>query len=188
MPTTNSKFAGLPQHLVSEGILTDAAMKTAQVQSQQQRIGLVTYLVDNKLVSAFTLAQMLSQAFDDPFFDLNVLNNEHVPKDLVDEKIVRKFNALPIFKRGQRLFIALSDPSRLDAIDAIAFNSRMSVETVVVEEDKLKKRIDSLYEDKMQSFSSFADSDLDVGFGDDAEDENETKLTDGVDEAPVLLI
>lgn len=184
MPTANSKFGGLPQHLVSEGILSEAVMKTAQVQSQQQQISLVTYLVDNKLVNALTLAQMLSQAFNDPFFDLNVLNNEHVPKDLVDEKIVRKFNALPIFKRGQRLFIALSDPTRLDAIDAIAFNSRMSVETVVVEEDKLKKRIDSLYEDTMQTFDSFSDSDLDVGF--DGEEDNETNINEGVDEAPVV--
>ena len=186
MPTTNIKFVGLPQHLINEGILSDVLMKTAQVESQRQQIGLVSYLVDNKMVSAYILAQLFSQAFDDPFFDLNMLSNEHMPKGLVDEKIVRKFNALPIFKRGQRLFVALSDPTRIDAIDAIAFNSRLSIEIVVVEEDKLKKRIDSLYADTMQSFDSFGDSDLNVDFDDGTDDDNETKLSDGVDEAPVV--
>lgn len=188
MSITTSKYGGLAQQLISEGIVSEANMKTAQTESQQQQIGLVSYLVDNKLADAYHLAQMLSQAFGDPLFDLDALSLDVIPKDLVDEKIVRKFNALPLFKRGQRLFVALSDPTRIDAIDAIAFNSRLSIETVVVEEDKLKKRIEAVYADSMQSFDSFSDSDLNVGFeeGDDATDEGETKLSDSVDEAPVV--
>ena len=186
MSITSNKYGGLAHQLISEGIVSEANMKTAQSESQQQQIGLVSYLVDHKLADAYHLAKILSQAFGDPLFDLDALSNDVVPKDLVDEKIVRKFNALPLFKRGQRLFVALSDPTRVDAIDAIAFNSRLSIETVVVEEDKLKKRIESLYADTMQSFDSFNDSDLNVDFDDGNEDENETKLTDSVDEAPVV--
>ncbi|SNT71172.1 type IV-A pilus assembly ATPase PilB [Psychrobacter sp. LV10R520-6] len=186
MSTTTSKFGGLAQQLVSEGVVSEAHMKTAQTESQRQQIELVPYLVDNKVAKAYQLAQMLSQAFGDSLFDLNALSNDVIPKDLVDEKIVRKFNALPIFKRGQRLFVALSDPTRIDAIDAIAFNSRLSVEIVIVEEDKLKKRIDSVYEDSMQNFGSFADSDLNIDFEETSDDEGETKLSDSVDEAPVV--
>ena len=188
MSIATSKYGGLAQQLISDGVVSEANMKTAQIESQQQQIGLVPYLVDNKLADAYQLAQMLSQAFGDPLFDLDALNVDVIPKDLVDEKIVRKFNALPLFKRGQRLFVALSDPTRVDAIDAIAFNSRLSIETIVVEENKLKKRIESAYADTMQSFDSFSDSDLNVGFEDDDEDkeDGETKLNDGVDEAPVV--
>ncbi|WP_201615574.1 type IV-A pilus assembly ATPase PilB [Psychrobacter urativorans] len=186
MSTTIIKFGSLAQQLISEGVINEAHMKTAQTESQQQQIGLVTYLIDNKMADAYSLAQLLSQSFDAPFFDLNVLNNDVTPKDLVDEKIIRKFNALPIFKRGQHLFVALSDPTRIDAIDAIAFNSRLSVDTVVVEEDKLKKHIDSIYADTMQNFGGFADSDLNVDFEDSEDDEGETKLNDSVDEAPVV--
>lgn len=185
MSITASKYGGLAQQLISEGIVSEAHMKTAQTESQQQQIGLVPYLVDNKLANAYQVAQMLSQAFGDPLFDLDALSLDVIPKDLVDEKIVRKFNALPLFKRGQRLFVALSDPTRIDAIDAIAFNSRLSVETIVVEEDKLKKHIENLYADTMQSFDSFSDSDLNVDF-DEGKEEAETKLSDGVDEAPVV--
>lgn len=188
MSIATSKYGGLAQQLISDGVVSEANMKTAQVESQQQKIGLVPYLVDNKLADAYHLAQMLSQAFGDPLFDLDALNVDIIPKDLVDEKIVRKFNALPLFKRGQRLFVALSDPTRVDAIDAIAFNSRLSIETVIVEENKLKKRIESAYADTMQSFDSFSDSDLNVGFedGDEDKEDGETKLNDGVDEAPVV--
>ncbi|WP_201579260.1 type IV-A pilus assembly ATPase PilB [Psychrobacter sp. Pi2-52] len=188
MSIATSKYGGLAQQLISDGVVSEANMKTAQIESQQQQIGLVPYLVDNKLADAYQLAQMLSQAFGDPLFDLDALNVDVIPKDLVDEKIVRKFNALPLFKRGQRLFVALSDPTRVDAIDAIAFNSRLSIETIVVEENKLKKRIESVYADTMQSFDSFSDSDLNVDFENPDEDteDGETKLNDGVDEAPVV--
>ena len=188
MSIATSKYGGLAQQLISDGVVSEANMKTAQIESQQQQIGLVPYLVDNKLADAYLLAQMLSQAFGDPLFDLDALNVDVIPKDLVDEKIVRKFNALPLFKRGQRLFVALSDPTRVDAIDAIAFNSRLSIETIVVEENKLKKRIESAYADTMQSFDSFSDSDLNVGFedGDEDKEDGETQLNDGVDEAPVV--
>ena len=185
MSITASKYGGLAQQLISEGIVSEAHMKTAQTESQQQQVGLVPYLVEHKLANAYQLAQMLSQAFGDPLFDLDALSSDVIPKDLVDEKIVRKFNALPLFKRGQRLFVALSDPTRIDAIDAIAFNSRLSIETVVVEEDKLKKRIENLYADSMQSFDSFSDNDLNVDF-DEGKEEAETKLSDGIDEAPVV--
>ena len=188
MSITNSKYGGLAQQLINDGVVSEANMKTAQTESQQQQIGLVSYLVDNKLADAYQLAQMLSQAFGDPLFDLDALSTDTIPKDLVDEKIVRKFNALPLFKRGQRLFVALSDPTRVDAIDAIAFNSRLSVETIVVEDNKLKKRIESVYADTMQSFGSFSDSDLNVDFENPDEDseDGETTLNDGVDEAPVV--
>ncbi|WP_350561812.1 type IV-A pilus assembly ATPase PilB [Psychrobacter sp. CAL346-MNA-CIBAN-0220] len=186
MPTTTDILGGLAQRLVRAGIVSDIHMETAVAESQQQQISLVTYLVDNKIANAYQIAQKLSRAFGDPLFDLDALNGDIIPKDLVDEKVVRKFNALPIFKRGQRLFVALSDPTNIDAIDAIAFNSRLSVETVVVEEDKLRRLIDSTYADVMQSFGGFADSDLNIDLDDPEGDEDKTKLADRVDDAPVV--
>lgn len=186
MSITVSKFGGLAEQLVSAGLVSEQDMHSAQIEAHQQQIGLVPYLVDNRLADAYKLAWLLSESFGDPLFDLDALNNSVIPKDLVDEKIVRKFNALPIFKRGQRLFVALSDPTRIDAIDALGFNSRLSIETVLVEENKLKKRIDSVYADTMQSFSSFADSDLSIGFDEVGESEAEIRLRDSVDEAPVV--
>jgi type IV pilus assembly protein PilB len=187
MSTAVSNFGSLAQQLISAGVVSETNMQTAQTEAQQQQIGLVPYLVENKMADAYELANLLSKSFGDPLFDLNALEADIVPKDLVDENILRKFNALPIFKRGQQLFVALSDPTRIDAIDAIAFNSRLSVATVIVEEDKLKQRIETIYADTMQSFSGFADSDLNVDFEGSNEDEDgETQLNTSVDEAPVV--
>ncbi len=186
MSTAISKFGSLAQQLISAGLVSEANMQTAQAESQQQQIGLVSYLVEHKMANAYEIARLLSQSFGDPLFDLNALEENITPKDLVDENIVRKFNALPIFKRGQQLFVALSDPTRIDAIDAIAFNSRLSVAAIVVEEDKLKRRIEKIYADTMQSFSGFADGDLNIDFEDSGEEDNETQLNTSVDEAPVV--
>lgn len=186
MSTAISKFGSLAQQLISEGVVSEAHMQTAQAESQQQQIGLISYLVEHKMANAYELAKLLSQSFGDPLFDLNALEDNITPKDLVDESIVRKFNALPIFKRGQQLFVALSDPTRIDAIDAIAFNSRLSVAAVIVEEDKLKQRIDKIYADTMQNFSGFADSDLNIGFENSDEEEGDSNLNSSVDEAPVV--
>ena len=186
MSTMTNKFGSLSQQLIHAGVVNEENIKKAQAEALQQQVSLVSYLVDNKMASAYQVAKLLSEAFGDPLFDINALNNDHIPKNLVDEKVVRKFNALPIFRRGQRLFVALSDPTRVDAIDAIAFNSQLAVETVVVEEDKLKKRIDSVYADSMQNFDSFSDGDFNVDLEDTEAEDGETKLSDGVDEAPVV--
>ena len=188
MASATGTFGSLAQQLIQAGVVSEAHMTTAQQESKQQKIGVIPYLVEHKMAKAYDLAMVLSQSFGDPFFDLNVINSSVLPKDLVDEKIVRQFNALPIFKRGQRLFVALSDPTRIDAIDAIAFNSRLSVETVVVEEDKLKKRIESFYADSMQSFSSFSDGDFNVDLDDNSNEDSDdgTSISDNIDEAPVV--
>lgn len=182
MSTTTMRFDGLAEQLVSAGVISAEHMQSAVAESQQQQLGLVSYLVANRLASAYELAKLLSASFGTPFFDLDVLNNSVLPKALVDEKIVRKFNALPIFRRGQRLFIALSDPTRTDTVDAIAFNSRLSVETVLVEEDKLQQRIDSIYINTMQNFGA---DPLDIDFAEFKDDAGAGRVG-SVEEAPVV--
>lgn len=185
MSTASNQFGGLAYRLVQTGLVNDSVMETALTEAQQQKVSLVSYLVENKHAPANKLAQQVAIEFGDALFDLSVLSKDSIPKDLVDEKIVRKYNALPIFKRGQRLFVAMSDPSRLDAIDAISFNARLSVETIVVEEDKLKKYIESVFADSMDSFSNFAEGDLAVDL-EEGEENQETNLSSDAEEAPVV--
>ena len=186
MSTTATSFGGLAHRLVQEGLVDSDKMHKALRDSQQQQMGLIPYLVEHKIVPADQVATLVSKEFGDPLFDLDALNIDNVPKNLVDEKIVRKFNALPIFKRGQRLFVALSDPTRIDAIDAISFNAKLSVDTVVVEENKLSKLIEKVFADSMDTFSNFADGDLAVDIEDPDDSETEVNGADGVEEAPVV--
>ena len=186
MSATTTSFGGLAHRLIQEELVNSTQMQTALKESQQQRVGLIPYLVDNKIAPADKIAAVVSKEFGDALFDLSVLNTETIPKNIVDEKIIRKFNALPIYKRGQRLFVAMSDPSRMDAIDAISFNARLSVETVVVEENKLKKCIENVFADSMDNFSNFAEDDLAVGIEEQSDSDTNLDIANSVDEAPVV--
>lgn len=179
-------LGGLAHLLVSHGLLTAESMTKALSESQQQQISIVPYLVDNKLAAANQIARLLSQEFGDPLFDLNALDVDVIPKDLVDEKIVNRYGALPLFRRGQKLFVGLSDPTRLDAIDAIAFNAKLSVETVVVEEDKLKKMIERAYTSS-GSLGDFGNVDLSADIDDHDKDDDATDVNEaGGEDAPVV--
>lgn len=167
---TTPVFGGLALILVRDGLVSQDAMHKALEAAQQQNLSIVNYLIDNKLAPANKIAALISKEFGDPLFDLNALHIDTIPKELVDQKTVNRYGALPLFKRGNRLFVGMSDPTRLDAIDAISFNAKMPVETVVVEEDKLKKTIETVF-----SGGSFDNLDNigDMEYGDDGGDEDE---------------
>lgn len=173
-------FGGLARRLVNDGIVTAVNMQRAIAESQREKITLVTALVNNLGVSATQIAKIMSLEFGDPLFDLDALDNAQIPKDVVEEKIIRQFGALPIFRRGNRLSVALSDPTRVEAIDAIRFNSKLNVDTVVVEEDKLQRLIDKLY----AGASDFGNFGTDEGMDFDLETEHPDSLNNSDDDAP----
>ncbi|MDO4896586.1 MAG: type IV-A pilus assembly ATPase PilB [Moraxella sp.] len=179
----STNFGGLAHILVSNGLIEPNKMTQALSDSQTQQMALVPYLVENKLVNAGQIARLLSQVFGDPLFDLNALADDVIPKDLVDEKTVSRYGVLPLFKRGQKLFVGLSDPTRLDAIDAISFNANLSVETVVVEEDKLRKKIEAVYASGMGG--DFGDVNL-SGEIDDGALDTEDDDTQDQEDAPIV--
>ncbi|TWV83041.1 type IV-A pilus assembly ATPase PilB [Moraxella sp. VT-16-12] len=177
-------FGGLAHILVSNGLIEPNKMMQALTDSQTQQVALVPYLVENKLVNASLLAHVLSREFGDPLFDLNALSDDVIPKDIVDEKTVNKYGVLPLFKRGNKLFVGLSDPTRLDAIDAIAFNANLSVETVVVEEDKLRKKIESVYAGGMGS--DFGDVNLSGEIDGGIEEDDGGTESESKEDAPIV--
>lgn len=180
-------FGGLARQIVNEGLVSAEVMQRAITDAQMEKLTLINYLVTKKLAKADKIAWVVAREFGDSLFDLNTLDPAVIPKDVIDEKIVRQFSAVPIFKRGSRLFVAMSDPTRVDALEAIRFNSRLAVEAVVVEEDKLAKLIERQYEG--MSAAEFS------GFGGEADLDLETESTDekntdngiaGAEEAPVV--
>ncbi|WP_066804106.1 type IV-A pilus assembly ATPase PilB [Moraxella oblonga] len=182
-------FGGLAHLLVSNQLVAPDAMQKALAESQQQNMALVPYLVENKLAPAGKIASLLSHEFGDPLLDLNALAPDSIPKDLVDEKVVNQYGVLPLFKRGNRLFLGMSDPTRLDAIDAIAFNTKLSVETIVVEEDKLKKTIENAYGGGGLGDLGDVDLSADIDGGNDDDDDNGQAIDvndTGGDDAPVV--
>lgn len=186
-PVTFS-FSGLAKRLATDGILAPDQIQKAQQEAQKEQLSLVNFLSTRKLVKSLQLAWLVATEFGDPLFNLDAIDNESMPASLLDEKLIRKYNALPIYKRGNRLFVAMSDPTMLDAVDAIRFNTGLNVETVAVEDDKLLALIDRFLEGKNASNLDGLDEDLediDISGGDPVEAEDDGGSS-AEDDAPIV--
>ena len=187
--TGTINLSGLARQLVQQGILTETAAAQAWQGSQKEQIPFIGYLAQNKIVKSSTLAFAVAAEFGDPVFDLDCLDPDAIPQAQLNEKLIRQFNALPIFKRGNRLFLALSDPTRLDAIDAFRFNTGCTVETIIVEADKLSKLVEKILEGKSNASMEGLDADLDdidISSGDEAPAKDDGNTGNAEDDAPIV--
>jgi len=167
------KLSGLSRKLVSDGLLDEEKAINALKSAREAKITFTQYLVDNNILTAKKIAMEASAEFGLPVFDLDALDLEATPRDIVDDKLIQKHHAVPLFKRGNRLYIGISDPTNLAAIDDIKFQTSSNTEAVLVEADKLSKVIEKMLEEADEDFDEGLDEDLD-----------ELEFTE-TDEAPV---
>ncbi len=180
------QFGGLLKCIVQEGLLTETQAQEYSVAAQKNKTPLISYLVNTKKIDAKSIAAYASAEFGVPFFDLSAVDKSILPSNLVSEKIIRQHHALPLFKRGNRLFIALSDPTNFQALDDIKFHTRLSTEIILVEEDKLMNAIDVFLDAADTSMTDLLDSDLEnieLSGGDELPLEEDTS---DVDDAPIV--
>jgi len=189
MATTESKvrLSGLARCLVNAGLLTEADASAYHEQALNKDVPFVTFLVNKGLLDSRSIAICASQEFGIALFDLAVMDMERAPLGLVSEDLIQRHHALPLLKRGNRLFIALSDPTNLAALDEIKFHTRLNIETILVEEDKLTKGIDVLMEAANTAMNELLDEDLEnleisTGEGESITDVSEADVND----APVV--
>ena len=185
--TPNFQLNGLARRLVADGLLAEEAAREAQSASLKRRTPLVSYLVENQMAAASGIAEAACQEFGVPLFDLKAMELEPNTVKMVEEKLIRHHRALPLFKRGNRLFVAVSDPTNLQALDEIKFHTGVSTESVLVEEDKLSQAIERSLEGLEGSMEGLLDEDLenlDVSAADD-DDAGDVSESD-IDDTPVV--
>jgi type IV pilus assembly protein PilB len=178
--------AGLARRLVRDALLSERQAQAAHEESTRRRQPLVQYLVEQKLVESRRIAIAASQEFGVPLLDLDAMDTLDLPLALVDERLIRKHHALPLHRRGNRLFVGISDPTNDRALEEIRFNTGMSTAAILVEEDKLAKAIDRAMDAQDTTMSNFMDTDLekiDIAMDDDEQGDDSDA---NVDEAPVV--
>ncbi len=188
MASTNARInlSGLGRKLINDGLLSQEDALKAAEGAQKEKLPFVSYLTNKKLINAKQLAMAASQEFGVPVFDLATMELDNEVTKLVDEKLIRAHHALPLFKRGNRLFVAVSDPTNLVALDEIRFHVSAHTEAVLVEEDKLAQMIDKAMAANDTSMDELGDSDLDdLDISAEEEEKPDTKDTE-VDDAPVV--
>ncbi|WP_417501103.1 type IV-A pilus assembly ATPase PilB [Marinobacter sp.] len=184
---SNITLTGLARRFVDDGLLDEATAKDAFLQASQNRIPLITYLTQNQLADSAKLAFSAAMEFGVSVLDLSSYLPEMMPEGVVDEKLVRKHNALPLYKRGNRLFIAVSDPTNLQALDEIKFNTGLSTDAILVDDAKLRDAIDKHLESQDTTMGDLDDTDLEgvETEGEDQDDDGVSAQSD-VDDAPIV--
>ncbi len=190
MATPNAKIqlGGLARKLVQDGIIEESNAIDAQAAAIKSKIPFISYIVQQKLADSHKIAEAASTEFGVPVVNLDAIDIEADVIKLVKESLVRKHNTLPLFKRGNRLFIAVSDPTLLQAIDEVKFHVGMSTEAILVEEDKLQRVINKSMEDNDTSLSELTDGDYDdLDYVDEDAEANADDASDSdIDDAPVV--
>jgi len=157
----NPALSGLARRIVQDQLLDATTAAKASQQANQEKIPFITHLVQKKLVSARDLAMVCAEEFGYPFFDLLAIDKDIQPQDLVSEKLIRQHNVMPLFKRGSRLYLAISDPTNQQALSDIQFNTGLMTDAVIVEDDKLHTAIEKYLDSATGGLGDMGDADLD---------------------------
>jgi type IV pilus assembly protein PilB len=186
---TGAFLGGLARRLVTDGLLTEEKAREIQQKAVKSRESFVSLLVQDKVVPARKIADTASREFGIPLIDVLSLDLGQAPIKEVSEKLIRDHRALPVFVRGKRMFVAVSDPTNLQALDEIKFNVGMATEPVLVEEDKLGKAIDqalSAVNTSMEGLDDDADLDnVELSAGEDTSGGAEVSSADA-EETPIV--
>ena len=153
----------------------------------QQKKPFIRYLVEDKNYNAVSIVSILSRSFGYPHIDLKNFDTSLVPEGIRNEKLIHKHNALPLFLRGKVLFVAMSDPTNLDALEEIQFNTGFATELVLTDENSLQSCIDKVLEEENEALG-ITDidaqelSDIDV-----QEERKEDDVAEDKDDAPIVV-
>lgn len=183
-------ITGLARRLVADKLLQHDTASAACMDAARAKIPLVRHLVKNQVLASDVIARAAAQAFGLPLFDIRAFDPARIPLSCVDARLIRKHNVLPLQKYGTRVLLAVSDPSDINAVNEIKFQTSAALDLIVVEDDKLQALIDELFtvkpEDPGRNFSDLDNMGLEDFAVGVVEDTAEGELDEVQDEAPIV--
>ncbi|HEY9146595.1 MAG TPA: type IV-A pilus assembly ATPase PilB [Thiobacillus sp.] len=135
-------ITGIARRLVLDGLLSEADARKALDEASTQKRPVHVYLLEKKLVNAAGIAGAQAVEFGMPLFDASALDLNQAATKLVSEELITKHQVLPLYKRGNRLFVGIADPTNTRALDEIKFAANLTVEPILVDEDRLRRTIE----------------------------------------------
>jgi type IV pilus assembly protein PilB len=183
-----TSIGGLALRLVRDNLLSSSDAERIQSEATAQRVPFVTQLVQSKKLDSTTVAKVASDEFGVPLFDIASLDLEIAPVNLVSEKIMNRHRVLPLYKRGVRLFVAIADPTNIQALDEVKFHTGLTTEPILVEEAKLSQAIEKILD---ASDTSLQDLAADEGLESleilaDEDDKGSRSDEEGVNDTPIV--
>jgi len=185
-----SSLTGLARALVQQGKLRPDRAESLARKAAQSNTLFIDELVgaaDATGLHAGQIARFAAETFGHPLLDLAAIDTDQLPRDLIDKKLVGSLRVLAIRKRGNRLAVGVSDPTNVQALDQVKFQTQLALEIVVVEHDKLLKLIESATQTAAQSLEKLVDDDIDFGeLLTEAPDTTQDESAIDIDDAPVV--
>ena len=188
--TKPALLTGISARLVADSVITTEQAQTAIREASKKKISLISYLSQALDIDSYELAEIASAEFGVPLLDLSAIDRSTFPDKLVSAALMSKHQTIPIFRRGNRLFIALADPTNIAALDEIKFATGISTEAVVVDERVLARLLTELL-DQQNSLNSEMDqlgdsTEFDLDIVDETASDIEDTDTSAVDDAPIV--
>jgi type IV pilus assembly protein PilB len=185
--TQSIRLSGLARRLITDGLLSEDEALSAQKNAKEANQPFASYLVRNKILDSHAIALVASQEFGVPLFDIDAMNMEMAGTLLIKENLIRKHHALPLYQRGNRLHVAMSDPTNLQALEEYQFSTGMNTFAVLVEEKKLTAAIERALDQTEEKFDNFDGADLDdIDLGPDDVNDGKDPATSEADETPIV--
>ncbi len=187
-PLSSVALPGLARALVFAGKLGQKAAEEIFLKAKNGRTSFIAELTGSGAVSASDLAHVMSASFAAPLLDLNAIDVQRLPKDLLDAKICQAYRIVVLCKRSNRLVVATADPSDQEAAEKIKFSTQLSVDWVIAEYDKLSKMVEASSVTATEAMENLVgdDFEFDEEAAEASTDEQADKAASDVDDAPVV--
>lgn len=187
MPTTGLHL-GLSTLFIRKKLLTEEQLSEAVTLSRKNRQSLVTTLVASKFLSAREIAELCYEEYGTPLLDLNEFNVSTIPEEFLNKKLIDKHRCLPLFKRGNRLYIGTSDPTNIPALEDFQFSAGLHAEAILVEDDKLAKALEKILEEDISALDlGGLDEEALAGIEVADTDKRPENDNEGADDAPIVI-
>ena len=182
-----SSLSGLARALVQAGRIKEAEAEALLSQAAASNTTFIEQLVSSRKAAAADIARFAADTFGYPLLDLSAFDDAHIQQATIDRKLIATHRVIPLHKRGNRLSIAIADPTNLRALDEIRFQTGMAVDPVIVDESQLSPLVAKFSESAEDTLKNLTNEDINLDFGDD---EAAEKVDDAaaleVDDAPVV--
>ncbi|MBL1376813.1 type IV-A pilus assembly ATPase PilB [Zobellella iuensis] len=185
----NSIRSGLARSLAAASLLSPDELDRAQSQARQEGKPLSTVLVEQHLLPSSTLARFCEQEFDLPLVDLNDVEPDQLPPQYLSMDLIERHHAVPICLQGKVLYLAMSDPTDVAALEDFSFRFNLVTDALLVEEDKLQQLLTRLHQGGRNGgldLEHIEDTDISGLELDDGPAEHDADMDNTDDDAPIV--
>lgn len=183
----NTPLSGLARALVQAGQLKEVEAEQLQTQANSAKISLIEQIIISQKASSISIARFIADTFGYPLLDLAAFDEVHIPENAIDKKLIATHKVIPLNKRGNRLSVAIADPTNLRALDEIRFQTGLTVDPIVVDQTKLAVLVAKHSTTAAESLKNLAGDDINLDFLDeDAAEKADEATGQDVDDAPVV--